>query len=103
MGCDVLYNAYQYLHDIHIKMRSIHHCIIKYLHYIIQYIIDSIHYTYIFIFYNIHYFVYCIVLYALYSAYSRAHKLFGHLNARRCDFNINIIIPTRKPPLSVSN
>ena len=35
--------------------------------------------------------------------YSRAHKLFGHLNARRCDFNINIIIPTRKPPLSVSN
>ena len=35
--------------------------------------------------------------------YSRARKLFGHLNARRCDFNINIIIPTRKPPLSVSN
>ena len=33
--------------------------------------------------------------------YSRARKLFGHLNARRCDFNINIIIPTRKPPLSV--
>ena len=37
------------------------------------------------------------------ALYSRARKLFGHLNARRCDFNINIIIPTRKPPLSVSN
>ena len=35
--------------------------------------------------------------------YSRARKLFGHLNARRCDFKINIIIPTRKPPLSVRN
>ena len=35
--------------------------------------------------------------------YSRAHKLFGYLNARRCDFNINIIIPTRKSPLSASN
>ena len=35
--------------------------------------------------------------------YCRAHKVFGHLNARRCDFNINIIIPTRKPPLSVRN
>ena len=35
--------------------------------------------------------------------YNRARKLFGHLNARRCDFNINIIIPTRKPPLSVRN
>ena len=35
--------------------------------------------------------------------YSRARKLFGHLNARQCDFNINIIIPTRKPPLSVRN
>ena len=37
------------------------------------------------------------------SNYSRARKSFGHLNARRCDFNIDIIIPTRKPPLSVSN
>ena len=37
------------------------------------------------------------------TVYSRARKLFGHLNARRCDFNIDIIIPTRKPPLSVSN
>ena len=37
------------------------------------------------------------------EVYSRAHKLFGHLNARRWDFNITIIIPTRKPPLSVSN
>ena len=35
--------------------------------------------------------------------YSRARKLFSHLNARRCDFNINIIIPARKPALSVSN
>ena len=35
--------------------------------------------------------------------YSRARKLFGHLNVRRCDFNINIIIPTRKPLLSVKN
>ena len=38
-----------------------------------------------------------------YDIYSRARKLFGHLNARRRDFNINIIIPTRKPPLSVRN
>ena len=38
-----------------------------------------------------------------YTVYSRAHKLFGHLNARHSDFNINIIIPTRKFPLSVSN
>ena len=35
--------------------------------------------------------------------YSRARKLFGHLNEQRCDFNINIIILKRKPPLSVSN
>ena len=35
--------------------------------------------------------------------YSHARKLFGHLIARCCDFNINIIIPTRKPPLSVRN
>ena len=42
----------------------------------------------------------CVYMYV--CIYSRASKLFGRLNARRCDFNINIIIPTRKPPLSVS-
>ena len=45
----------------------------------------------------------CAVIDAGVEMYSRAGKLFGHLNARRCDFNINIIIPTRKPPLSVRN